>query len=106
MAPPLRLEFPGALYHVSSRGGAREDIYRGDGDRRTFITLLAEVCERLNWWARLLPDVEPLPLADGELVRGHAATQRRLHGASTIHTDADQPHRPRRRRGERQDRTF
>ncbi|AGA89641.1 transposase [Thioflavicoccus mobilis 8321] len=50
MARPLRLEFPGALYHITSRGDAREDIYRGDGDRRMFLALLAEVCERFNWW--------------------------------------------------------
>lgn len=50
MARPLRLEFPGALYHITSRGDAREDIYRCDGDRRMFLALLAEVCERFNWW--------------------------------------------------------
>jgi len=49
MARPLRLEFPGALYHITSRGDAHEDIYRGDGDRRRFLALLAEVCERFNW---------------------------------------------------------
>ncbi len=50
MARPLRIEFPGALYHVTARGDAREDIYRSDGDRRMFLGLLAEVCERFNWW--------------------------------------------------------
>ncbi len=30
MARPLRLEFSGALYHVTSRGDQREDIYSGD----------------------------------------------------------------------------
>jgi REP element-mobilizing transposase RayT len=50
MARPLRIEFPGALYHVTSRGDGREDIYRGDGDRQMFLSLLADVCERFNWW--------------------------------------------------------
>ncbi|EGV31185.1 hypothetical protein ThidrDRAFT_2290 [Thiorhodococcus drewsii AZ1] len=50
MARPLRLEFPGALYHITSHGDAREDIYRGDGDRRMFLALLAETCERFNWY--------------------------------------------------------
>ncbi len=50
MARPLRIEFPGALYHVTSRGDGREDIYRGDADRRIFLALLAEVCEQFNWW--------------------------------------------------------
>ncbi len=50
MARRLRLEFSGALYHVTSRGDGREAIYGGDGDRRMFLGLLAEVCERFNWW--------------------------------------------------------
>ena len=33
MARPLRLEFPGATYHVTSRGDRREPIYRDDADR-------------------------------------------------------------------------
>jgi len=33
MAHPLRLELAGALYHVTSRGDGREDIYLGDDDR-------------------------------------------------------------------------
>jgi len=34
MARPLRIEFAGALYHVTARGNAREDIYRDDEDRQ------------------------------------------------------------------------
>ncbi len=52
MARPLRIEFPGGLYHVTARGDGREDIYRGDGDRRVFLDLLSEVCERFNWWVQ------------------------------------------------------
>ncbi len=33
MALPLRLEFSGALYHVTSRGDGREDIFVGDVPR-------------------------------------------------------------------------
>ncbi len=51
MTRPLRLEFPGALYHVTSRGDGREDIFRGDGDRQVFLALLGDICERFNWWA-------------------------------------------------------
>ncbi len=50
MARPLRIELPGALYHVTSRGDGREDIYLGDADRQAFLTLVGEVCERFNWW--------------------------------------------------------
>ena len=49
MARPLRLEFAGALYHVTSRGDRLEDIYNSDEDREAFLEVLAEVCARYNW---------------------------------------------------------
>jgi putative transposase len=49
MARPLRLEYPGALYHVTSRGNARNRIYLDDADYRGFLDLTGEVCERHNW---------------------------------------------------------
>jgi REP element-mobilizing transposase RayT len=49
MARPLRIEFPGAVYHVTSRGNARQDIVRDDRDRTQFLTLLAHVIERYGW---------------------------------------------------------
>jgi putative transposase len=49
MARPLRLEFAGALYHVTARGDRREDIYLDDADRELFLSLLGEVCDRFNW---------------------------------------------------------
>jgi REP element-mobilizing transposase RayT len=49
MARPLRLEFPGAVYHVTSRGNARAAVYRDDDDRRTFLRVLAETTLRRGW---------------------------------------------------------
>ena len=49
MARPLRLEFAHALYHVTSRGDRREDIYHDDADRRAWLSVLAQVCKRFNW---------------------------------------------------------
>lgn len=49
MARPLRLEFSGALYHVTARGDRREPIYLGDEDRRQWLGVLDEVCQRFNW---------------------------------------------------------
>lgn len=49
MARPLRIEYAGALYHVTSRGNAQEAIYREDKDRRDYYSVVAEVCERFNW---------------------------------------------------------
>ena len=49
MARPLRLELAGGLYHVTSRGDRREDIYRDDEDREAWLRVFAGVCERYNW---------------------------------------------------------
>jgi putative transposase len=49
MTRPLRLEFEGALYHVTSRGDRKEDIYENDADRHGFIATLGDVCETFNW---------------------------------------------------------
>lgn len=49
MARPLRVEYAGALYHITSRGNARQDIYRADEDRDEFLALLGQVCERYQW---------------------------------------------------------
>ena len=49
MARPIRLEFAGAIYHVTSRGDRREDIYDSDADREHFIKILGDVCQRFNW---------------------------------------------------------
>ncbi len=50
MARPLRIEFAGALYHITSRGNARATIYQDDTDRRAFLSLLADVCEEYHWF--------------------------------------------------------
>lgn len=49
MVRPLRLEFDGALYHVTSRGDRRENIYEDNRDRKNFLDLFSEVCDRHNW---------------------------------------------------------
>ena len=49
MVRPLRLEYAGALYHITSRGDRREPIYEDDDDRKRFMSLLDHVCETYNW---------------------------------------------------------
>ncbi len=51
MARPLRLEFAGALYHVTALGNERRSIFIGyaDGDRAAFLGILEQTCERFNW---------------------------------------------------------
>src|SRR5207244_5215248 len=49
MPRKLRLEFPGAMYHIMSRGDQREDIFLGDVDRYDFLKTLAEACRKTDW---------------------------------------------------------
>jgi putative transposase len=49
MARPLRLEYAGALYHVTSRGDRCKDIYIDDDDRTAWLEVLGNVCARFNW---------------------------------------------------------
>ncbi|HPA19731.1 MAG TPA: transposase [Verrucomicrobiae bacterium] len=48
MARPIRVEFEGALYHVTARGNERREIFRGDADREMFLRTLAEAIERFG----------------------------------------------------------
>jgi REP-associated tyrosine transposase len=49
MARPLRLQYPGAVYHVTARGNERKAIYKDDRDRTAFLTLLHQVNTRYHW---------------------------------------------------------
>jgi len=44
-----RLEYPGAVYHVMSRGDQRDDIFLVDVDRHDFIRTLARACLKTGW---------------------------------------------------------
>ena len=84
MSRPLRLEFAGALYHLTSRGDRREPIYLADEDREDWLTLLAQVCERFNWLVHAYCQMTNhyhllVETVDGNLARG----MRRLNGEYT-----------------------
>jgi len=49
MARPLRIEYPGALYHVTSRGDRQEPIFDDDRDRTAFLNVLGDVVSRFRW---------------------------------------------------------
>ena len=49
MARPIRIEYGGALYHVTSRGDRREAIYEDDPDREHFLEVLGDTVRRFNW---------------------------------------------------------
>jgi len=46
MARPLRVEFPGAIYHVTARGNERRITFRDDGDRLAFLSTLEQSVEQ------------------------------------------------------------
>ena len=68
-----RVEVPGGLYHVTSRGNAREAIFRDDVDCVEFLRMLATVAASYGWLVRsycLLPNHWHFllwPLSDGDL---------------------------------------
>ena len=49
MSRPLRIEFAGALYHVTSRGDGREAIFLGEQDKHLFLGVMSEVVQDCNW---------------------------------------------------------
>ena len=49
MARPLRIEYEGAVYHVTTRGNSGSDIFLRDADRERFLEILASTVERFGW---------------------------------------------------------
>jgi len=49
MARKLRIQYPGAIYHVMNRGDQREPIFKDDADRERFLTTLGEACLKTGW---------------------------------------------------------
>lgn len=75
MAPQLRVEYPGAIYHVINRGDRREPIFEDAADRREFLRALSEACSKTDWQVHayvLMPNHFHLVLEtpNGNLVAG------------------------------------
>jgi putative transposase len=49
MPRPLRIEYPGAAYHVMARGNQGNLIFQDDRDRKRFLETLQESCEKTGW---------------------------------------------------------
>ena len=83
MSRPLRVEFPGAIWHVTSRGNERREIYRDDKDRRRFIRFLAHVVSEHRWllhaWV-LMPNHYHLLL--GARIESIARLMKRINGST------------------------
>jgi len=54
MARKLRVEYPGAIYHVMNRGDRREEIFKDDQDRERFLETLGETCAKTGWQVQAL----------------------------------------------------
>ena len=46
MARPLRIEYPGAFYHVTSRGNEQQDVFKSQKDRERFLSYLESAVVR------------------------------------------------------------
>ncbi len=49
MSRPLRIEYPGAVYHITSRGNEKKPVFKDDQDRDNFLNTLQHVNKRYNW---------------------------------------------------------
>ncbi|MCP5246781.1 MAG: transposase [Burkholderiales bacterium] len=49
MTRPIRIEFLGALYHITARGDRHEAIFDDDDDREKFLDILGQVVGDFNW---------------------------------------------------------
>ena len=84
MARPLRIELVGGLYHVTSRGDRREDIFLCEGDRYVWLEIFGDVCKRFNWtchaWCQMTNHYHVVvETAEGNLSQG----MRQLNGVYT-----------------------
>lgn len=49
MSRPMRIEYPGAIYHITARGNAKNAIFHNNNDRNSFFDILTDVTKRCNW---------------------------------------------------------
>ncbi|HEV2694003.1 MAG TPA: transposase [Verrucomicrobiae bacterium] len=49
MPRQLRIEYPGAIYHVMNRGDRREPVFLDDADNECFLKTLGEACLKTDW---------------------------------------------------------
>ena len=75
MLRAMRVEYPGAIYHVMDRGDRRGDIFVNDVDRQDILKTLAEACQNAAWqvhgsfgWYLSAPEHRPRLDARGPLV--------------------------------------
>src|SRR4051794_7409413 len=65
MARPLRIEYPGAIHHVMSRGDHRRSVFEDDRDYQRLLEGLEQTVRRFDWELLsfvLIPNPFPLLL--------------------------------------------
>ena len=87
--PPLRIEFPGAIYHVTSRGDRREPIFEDDENKNAFLVVIGQTMDRFDFMEkgkaimlarkhRYLPPLQP------DRVRLNVSAYRRIIIAKVV----------------------
>jgi len=86
MARPLRIEYPGAFYHVTSRGNEQKDVFKSQRDRGKFLEYLESATERYGAVVHvycLMNNEQSLSFAPGDAgrqsVSDHAAHKWSIH---------------------------
>jgi REP element-mobilizing transposase RayT len=51
MARKMRIQYPGAIYHVVNRGDRRDAILEDDEDRERLLQTLTQACQKTGWQA-------------------------------------------------------
>ena len=84
MARPLRIELPGGVYHVTSRGNQNQAIFLSEEDRHAWLKLLGRICVQSNWICHAYCQLDNhyhliIETPDGNLSQG----MRQLNGVYT-----------------------
>ena len=86
MSRPPRVEFPGALYHVTVRGNERKAVFRDDADRELYLRRLGHYRERYEF--RLIAYCLMTNHVHLALETGEAPLSRVIHGLQSSYTQA------------------
>ena len=77
MARKLRIQYPGAIYHIVSRGDHRERIFKDDRDRQRFLDTLGESCAKTNLLVHARGQYLPTGRLGDDLLRRYFADNSR-----------------------------
>ena len=82
MLRQLRIDYPGTIHHVMSRGDRRENIYHDDVDRQDFLKTLAEACQKTDW--QVAEELKRLKWTEPDLMRRRKSDPGKLRIAARL----------------------